>query len=155
MTAHPTAAAGDRIEIDVLPRIADIAAADWDACACPEQADGRPLDPFTTHRFLRALEASQSVGRGTGWEPHHLVARHRGEIVAVAPLYARGPSQGESIFDQNFTLSAGPTSGARLLQWQFCVEDHVPDYVTYFCFNGFGLFAVNGCDGWHNVCLLV
>ncbi|MCX7645735.1 MAG: GNAT family N-acetyltransferase [Rhodobacteraceae bacterium] len=88
------------LTLEVLDRIADIPAAEWDACACPEAADGgRPADPFTTHRFLSALEESGSVGPGTGWEPHHLVLRQGTETVAVAPLYAKGHSQGEYIFD--------------------------------------------------------
>ena len=91
------------IEITVLPRLREIDAADWDACACPEAADGgRPRDPFTTHRFLSALEASGSVGAGSGWQPQHLVARAQGETIAVMPLYAKSHSQGEYIFDHNF-----------------------------------------------------
>ena len=83
--------------------IRDIPAADWDACACPEAAEGgRPNDPFTTHRFLEALEASGSVGPGTGWEPHHLAVRKDGELIAVAPLYAKGHSQGEYVFDHSW-----------------------------------------------------
>jgi uncharacterized protein len=91
------------VEITVLARIADIPAADWDACACPEAADGsRPADPFTTHRFLSAIEASGSVGRGSGWQPRHLVARAGGAIIGVMPLYAKSHSQGEYIFDHNW-----------------------------------------------------
>ncbi|MFZ5708801.1 MAG: GNAT family N-acetyltransferase [Pseudomonadota bacterium] len=87
-------------KITVLTSLADIPAAEWDACACPEAADGgRPCDPFTTHRFLSALETSGSVGRGTGWQPRHLVARTGGETAGVMPLYAKSHSQGEYIFD--------------------------------------------------------
>jgi len=93
----------DAIEITVLAGLGEIDAADWDACAAPEAADGgRPHDPFTTHRFLHALEASGSVGTGTGWQPRHLVARAGGEVIGVAPLYAKGHSQGEYIFDHNW-----------------------------------------------------
>ncbi len=88
------------IEIDVLGGLSDVAPEDWDACACPEtETGGRPVDPFTTWRFLDALEASGSIGPGTGWIPRHLIARMDGRIVAVAPLYAKGHSQGEYIFD--------------------------------------------------------
>jgi hypothetical protein len=88
------------LEVSVHERIAEIDAATWDACACPEAADGgRPRDPFTTHRFLLALEESRSVGRGTGWQPRHLLVRQEGEVIAVAPLYAKSHSQGEYIFD--------------------------------------------------------
>ena len=102
-SAHDAAAdPGDDtpVEIAVLPGLAGIDAADWDACAAPEAAGGgRPIDPFTTHRFLSALEDSGSVGPGTGWQPQHLVARLGGRIVAVMTLYAKGHSQGEYIFD--------------------------------------------------------
>jgi uncharacterized protein len=91
---------GERIEITVLGGLAEILAADWDACATP--GEGRPTDPFTTHRFLKALEDSGSVGPGTGWQPRHLVARQGGTVVAVMPLYAKSHSQGEYIFDHNW-----------------------------------------------------
>lgn len=80
--------------------ITEIPAAEWDACAAPETADGgRPLDPFTTHRFLLALEDSGSVGPGTGWMPCHLALRQDGRLIGVVPLYAKAHSQGEYIFD--------------------------------------------------------
>ena len=89
-------------------------------------------DPFTTHRFLLALEQSGSVGPGTGWDPQHLLVRQRGELVAAMPLYVKSHSQGEYIFDFNWAdayMRAGgeyypklqsavpftPASGPRLL----------------------------------------
>ncbi len=94
---------GDSIEISVLGGLDDIAAADWDACAAPETADGGPpRDPFTTHRFLLALESSGSVGGRSGWSPGHLAARQGGTLIAVMPLYAKTNSQGEYIFDHNW-----------------------------------------------------
>ena len=91
------------IEISAVGSIAEIAPDIWDACACPETSDGaRPFDPFTTHRFLKALEDSGSVGTGTGWQPRHLIARAGDQVIAVAPLYAKGHSQGEYIFDHNW-----------------------------------------------------
>ena len=91
------------LEVTAHSGVGEIAAADWDACACPEAAaGGRPFDPFTTHRFLSALERSGSVGRGTGWQPHPLVVRAAGTPVAVMPLYAKSHSQGEYIFDWNW-----------------------------------------------------
>ncbi len=94
---------GGAIEIVMERGVADIPAALWDTCACPEAAGGgRPHDPFTTHRFLSALERSGSVGPGTGWEPHPLIARAEGEAIAVLPLYAKGHSQGEYIFDHSW-----------------------------------------------------
>ncbi len=92
-----------QIEIDVLADVAEVGAAVWDACACPETADsGRPFDPFTTHRFLSALETSGSVGPGTGWSPRPIAASIDDQVIAVAPLYAKGHSQGEYIFDHSW-----------------------------------------------------
>ncbi len=87
------------LDVSVLSSLGDIAAAEWDSCACPEAAAGRPRDPFTTHRFLAALERSGSVGPGTGWHPRHLIARAAGEVIAAMPLYVKSHSQGEYIFD--------------------------------------------------------
>ena len=79
MTADP---ADTPVEITVHASVGEIPAADWDACACPEVVDGgRPNDPFTTHRFLTALERSGSVGPGSGWQPQPLVARLGGRAV--------------------------------------------------------------------------
>ncbi|MCE8508641.1 N-acetyltransferase [Ruegeria pomeroyi] len=92
-----------QIEVQIVPSLTAIAAADWDACACPESADGGPpRDPFTTHRFLSALEESGSVGRGTGWQPQYLTAHLDGMMIAVAPMYVKSHSQGEYIFDHSW-----------------------------------------------------
>lgn len=77
--------------------VSEIAPEDWDACANPE--GGVPLDPFTSHRFLSALERSGSVGEGTGWKPMPLLLRHGERLVACAPLYLKSHSRGEYIFD--------------------------------------------------------
>jgi predicted N-acyltransferase len=88
------------VEIRVLPGIDRIDARDWDACAAPEGADGgRVLSPFTTHRFLLALERSGSATAQSGWAPHHLIASVEDRILGVMPLYLKGHSQGEYVFD--------------------------------------------------------
>ena len=92
-----------KIHIEVLKSISDIDQKEWNSCACPEVFDGlKPLDPFTTHSFLLALEKSGSVGKGTGWHICHLLAKISDEIIAVIPLYIKGHSQGEYIFDHNW-----------------------------------------------------
>ncbi len=111
-----------RIEITAAGSLADIPAADWDACACPEAADGsRPEDPFTTHRFLRALEVSRSVGTGTGWQPRHLTAAMDGQIIAAAPMYAKGHSQGEYIFDHSWAHAYERAGGRYYPKLQIAV----------------------------------
>lgn len=91
---------GETLTVEACAGMAAIGATDWDACACPEAADGgRPRDPFTTHRFLSLLEDSGSVGPGTGWTAAPLVVRAGGQVVAVAPAWLKTHSQGEYIFD--------------------------------------------------------
>ncbi len=110
------------IEISVLGSLSEVDPEAWDACACPETADGgRPRDPFTTHRFLKALEDSRSVGTGTGWQPQYLVARDGGEVIACAPLYAKGHSQGEYIFDHNWAHAYERAGGRYYPKLQIAV----------------------------------
>ncbi|MCG7494532.1 GNAT family N-acetyltransferase [Thalassobius sp. Cn5-15] len=109
------------IEIQLLSSLDQIAAADWDSCACPEWSEGRVIDPFTTHRFLHALEASGSVGPGTGWQPQYLTAYQDGQLIACAPLYAKSHSQGEYIFDHNWAHAFENAGGRYYPKLQIAV----------------------------------
>lgn len=87
MTALPSLTAA------TVDNIADISAEVWNACAGAD-------NPFVQHEFLRALEDSGSVHARTGWQPMHLVLRAADDtVMAVAPMYVKGHSQGEYIFD--------------------------------------------------------
>ena len=103
---------GSTIEFTTHNTLRGIDPADWDACACPEASSGRAVDPFTTYRFLKALEDSGSVGTGSGWNPHYLTAHEGGQMIACAPLYGKNHSQGEYMFDHNFA-HAFERSGGR------------------------------------------
>lgn len=110
------------IEIRILGSLSQIAAQDWDACACPECEDGLPpVDPFTTHRFLLALEESGSVGPGTGWQPQYLTAYQGSNLIACAPLYAKSHSQGEYIFDHNWAHAYERAGGRYYPKLQLAV----------------------------------
>ena len=114
------------VEIRVVPDLADIGQADWDACACPEaQGGARANDPFTTFRFLSALEQSGSVGPGTGWQPQYLSARVAGQVIGVAPMYAKSHSQGEYIFDHNWAHAYERAGGRYYPKLQIAVP-HTP-----------------------------
>lgn len=111
-----------QIEIRIIGTLSQIEPRDWDACACPEAADGgRPENPFTTHRFLSALENSGSVGPGTGWQPQHLTAYLDGGLIACAPLYAKSDSQGEYIFDHNWAHAYERAGGRYYPKLQIAV----------------------------------
>jgi predicted N-acyltransferase len=86
--------------IEVVPRIADIPAEAWDACANPDPA---LLNPFIAHGFLKALEDAGTIGGRSGWTPRHLVLKDaQGEIVGCAPCYLKSHSQGEYMFDHSW-----------------------------------------------------
>ncbi len=117
---------GDALTVRLVERIADIAPSEWDACA------GR-ANPFLSHAFLDALEASSSACREAGWLPQHLLAEDAGgRIVGVAPMYLKSHSQGEYVFDHGWadayqraggryypklqvTVPFTPVAGRRLL----------------------------------------
>src|SRR3954464_875773 len=84
------------LTLTLHPRIAEISAADWDACA----GDG---NPFVSHAFLSALEDSGSAGARTGWLPQHAVLRTgANQVVAIVPMYAKSHSCGEYVFDHGW-----------------------------------------------------
>ncbi|GAA6208966.1 GNAT family N-acetyltransferase [Cognatishimia sp. WU-CL00825] len=110
------------IEIQIHESLSTLQAADWDACAAPECRDGgRANDPFTSHRFLAALEDSGSVGPGTGWQPQYVTAHAAGDMIAAAPLYAKGHSQGEYVFDHNWAHAYENAGGRYYPKLQLAV----------------------------------
>jgi predicted N-acyltransferase len=87
---------GDRLTVRVVERLADIDAAAWDACAGDE-------NPFLSHAFLEALEASGSATAKTGWLPQHLVLEDgAGRLLGAVPLYLKSHSYGEYVFDHGW-----------------------------------------------------
>ncbi len=56
--------------------------------------------PFVRHEFLAALEATGCVGRGTGWDPCHVILyEDDGPLIGAMPLYQKSNSWGEFVFD--------------------------------------------------------
>ncbi len=79
------------ITVELITSINEIPAADWNALT-----DSTPL---LSHVFLSALENTQCVGKGTGWNPHHLVVQRGGKLIGAMPLYLKSHSYGEYVFD--------------------------------------------------------
>jgi predicted N-acyltransferase len=116
--------ASSKITLEAVSSVSQIAAADWDACANPsvDPADlngfdtlassdapsgsgagsTAPYNPFVSHAFFSALEASGSASARTGWGPRHLLARLDGKIAGVVPCYLKSHSQGEYVFDRGW-----------------------------------------------------
>ena len=77
--------------------LAEIGREAWDASANPA---GRPFNPFLSYDFLQALEESGSATPRTGWAPRHLTVRDAaGAVIGAMPLYLKGHSNGEYVFD--------------------------------------------------------
>ncbi len=88
--------ASTELSLTLHRSIAEIPAADWDACA----GGG---NPFVSHAFLLALEESGSTGGRTGWLPQHAALRDpAGMLLACAPMYAKAHSYGEYVFDHGW-----------------------------------------------------
>ena len=101
------------VTLEAVPSVSEIPAADWDACANPAGASPTPAlsfdarsktayNPFVSHAFFSALEASGSACARTGWGPRHLLARMDGEITGIVPCYLKSHSQGEYVFDRGW-----------------------------------------------------
>src|SRR6267378_2245943 len=113
--------ASSEITLEAVPSVSDIASVEWDACANPRsdlnilenldtlassgsQSDPcRPAyNPFVSHAFFAAAEASGSACARTGWGARHLLARLDGEIAGIVPCYLKSHSQGEYVFDRGW-----------------------------------------------------
>jgi uncharacterized protein len=85
-------------------RMGDIPQADWDRLALPYPT------PFLEWAWLNNLETSRSVAVEAGWRPQHLTLWRQDNpedpltqrLVAAAPLYIKGDSYGEFVFDQEW-----------------------------------------------------
>ena len=113
--------ASNEITLRVAGALSEVPASAWDACAAPAPAlaalnaaqamsqdasaevSGNPRNPFISHAFLSALEASGSVRPKTGWQSMHLLAEAAdGTLLGAAPCYAKSHSQGEYVFDHGW-----------------------------------------------------
>ena len=113
------------IVMQVSPRIADVPAADWDACARGSDsgaASSRPANPFISHVFLQALEASGSAIRATGWLPQHVLLKDgAGCLLGAMPCYLKSHSYGEYVFDHAWANAYERAGGSYYPKLQVAV----------------------------------
>src|ERR1700704_717387 len=106
LTEEEPASAGEPVVVRIASRIADVPAAEWDACALGTgslHVSGRPSNPFISHVFLKALEESGSATRKTGWLPQHLLLEDGDStLTGCMPCYLKSHSQGEYVFDHGW-----------------------------------------------------
>jgi predicted N-acyltransferase len=135
--------ASSEITLEAVPSMADIPATDWDACANPRSdplglehldtlassrargdscvAQRSAYNPFVSHAFFAAAEASGSAAPRTGWGPRHLVAKLDGRIVGVVPCYLKSHSQGEYVFDRGWAEAYHRAGGSYYPKLQVSV----------------------------------
>jgi uncharacterized protein len=114
------------LRIVAVSAISEAKRADWDACANPALGDAAayaetaassagqeiPYNPFLSHAFLSALEASKSVGGHSGWLVQHLLLQGAdGALVAAAPCYLKSHSRGEYVFDHGWAEAYAHAGG--------------------------------------------
>jgi hypothetical protein len=112
-------------KIDLLDGVAEVPRDEWNALVGDES-------PFLEWDWLASLEHAGAVGAETGWLPKPLIARDGKRLLAACPLYVKGNSEGEFIFDWGWADAAEragiryypkllvgvpftPVAGARLL----------------------------------------
>jgi len=98
------------INVFICENINEIGEKNWEKCA-KNKIGTISSDPFTTYRFLELLEDSGSVGKNSGWLPRYLVAKVDGEVIGVAPMYAKTHSQGEYVFDHSWAHAYQKSGG--------------------------------------------
>ena len=80
----------------IVSDLSEVGQASWDALV---QAQAAPT-PFLSYAFLHALHASGSASPDTGWQPQFLLLFDQQDALAAAlPLYVKGHSYGEYVFD--------------------------------------------------------
>ncbi|HJQ82934.1 MAG TPA: GNAT family N-acetyltransferase [Candidatus Binatia bacterium] len=87
------------VAIRAHDRIRDVPRAAWNALV----GDG---SPFVEWDWLALLEDSGAAVPATGWLPRHLTAWDGDRLVAACPVYAKGHSLGEFVFDQSWAAAA-------------------------------------------------
>ena len=85
--------------VRVLESMRDVPRAAWDALV----GDG---SPFLEWEWLAVLEDSGAATAATGWLPRFLTLWEGERLVGACPLYVKGHSLGEFVFDQNWAAAA-------------------------------------------------
>lgn len=87
------------LKAEIAHSISGIPEADWQACAPAG-------NPFLDYRFFRALEQSGCTTAETGWQPYHIVLKtEAGNTTGIMPLFVKGHSYGEYVFDHSWAAA--------------------------------------------------
>jgi predicted N-acyltransferase len=110
--------------LKIIDDIADIPSTEWDTLAGG--------DPFLSHAYLYALQASGCATAPFGWQAQFITLWQEAKLLGAMPLYIKMNSYGEHVFDFAWaeayrrhglryypklvcTIPFSPVTGARLL----------------------------------------
>jgi predicted N-acyltransferase len=79
----------------IISSLSEVGQPAWDALVA---AQG-PGNPFLSWAFLHALHESGSASPETGWQPQYILLYDGDALAAALPLYVKGHSYGEYVFD--------------------------------------------------------
>ncbi|WP_137172034.1 GNAT family N-acetyltransferase [Massilia sp. HP4] len=80
----------------IVSDLSEVGQSSWDALVLAQSAP----TPFLSYAFLHALHASGSASPETGWQPQFVLLYDDQDALAAAlPLYVKGHSYGEYVFD--------------------------------------------------------
>lgn len=96
----------------------DIDAVTWNALAGSN-------NPFIRHEFLAGMERHGCIQRDWGWAASHVTLHDGEQTVAAAPLYLKGNSHGEFIFDWNWA-GAFERAGGQYYPKLLCAVPYSP-----------------------------
>jgi predicted N-acyltransferase len=82
-------------------------------------------NPFVDHAFLSGLEHCGCVTARQGWQPYHLGIYDDDRLIAAAPLYLKGNSHGEFVFDWSWA-SAYARNGLDYYPKLLCAVPYSP-----------------------------
>lgn len=102
------------IQIRIVDTLSDVAASAWDRLTgASKKHPDAAYNPFLSHAFLNAVEASGCATAQTGWLGQHLLLETAdGALLGALPNYLKSHSQGEYVFDHAFA-DAWERAGGR------------------------------------------
>ena len=120
----------------ITDTLAAIKPAEWDSLVGSQ--------PLLSHAFLHALHETGCASPRTGWAPRYLLLRQDAALVGAMPLYLKGHSYGEYVFDWSWAdayrryghnyypkllaaIPFTPATGPRLLAASTKARQHLLD----------------------------
>ena len=79
----------------IVSSLSEIGQVAWDGLLA-QQAEA---NPFLSYAFLHALHESGSASPESGWQPQYIALYDGDTLAAALPLYVKGHSYGEYVFD--------------------------------------------------------